>query len=138
MERMIEINIYQTSKMSHMVNPAVLKKKETYDECNGLAQAMSEDYRSLNSSRSNVSKTKSSKSNTSERYSAAEVYRSTNDVKATVYASEKPPAGQVTIQRLSPKTNPNVGSNEYYKSGVPGTMILRRYNNIFIPMLAPY
>jgi hypothetical protein len=54
------------------------------------------------------------------------------------YAMSQPPTGQVVVNRISQKTDPHLGSTEYYSSTVPGVMILRRYNNIFIPQIPPY
>jgi hypothetical protein len=53
------------------------------------------------------------------------------------YASSQPPTSQVVVRSVSQKTDPHLGSNEYYSSGIPGVMILRRYNNIFIPQISP-
>lgn len=123
--------------MSHIVNPAVLKKEQY--SCDGLTQEiqMKEDFRWIRPDAA-ARRMALQKAKVPEKYSAADVYRSSHNAKAAVYASEKPTAGEVMIQRISPKTDPNLGSNEYYSSGVPGTMILRRYNNIFIPRLPPY
>jgi hypothetical protein len=54
------------------------------------------------------------------------------------YAMSQPPTGQVVVSRISPKTDPHLGSVEYYSSTLPGVQILRRYNNVFIPQISPY
>jgi hypothetical protein len=115
---LIEINnIYPITKMSsQLVNPAVLKAKE-------VAYAMS--HKNTHPSKQMYI------ARFTERYGSLPVQVSSSPA----YASHQPPTGQVVVNAIGRKTDPHLGSNEYYTSGVPGVMILRRYNNIFIPQI---
>lgn len=75
-----------------------------------------------------------SMSHRTERYGSLPVNVSTTPA----YAAHQPPTSQVVVKGITRKTDPHLGSMEFYTSGMPGTVILRRYNNIFIPQLSPY
>ena len=66
-----------------------------------------------------------------ERYGNLPLVTSTSPA----YAAHQPSTSQVVIKSITRKTDPHIGSLEYYSSGLPGIQILRRYNNIFIPQI---
>ena len=69
-----------------------------------------------------------------EKYGTLPAQQSTTPA----YAAHQPPTSQVVVRNVTQKTDPHLGSNEFYSSMVPGVQILRKYNNIFLTRIPPY
>jgi hypothetical protein len=112
MESIERINIYLPSKMfsSQLVNPAVLPRAKLVE------YAISHKSRPIRSQ---------------ERFDSLPLVTSS----VPAYAASQPSTSQVVVQSISRKSDPHIGSNEYYGEKVSGVQILRKYNNIYIPQL---
>ncbi len=123
---------------TQLVNPAVLTRAQLVDYAiSHRSGSRREGYNvKIEKMKEYSSHTTSSQSTApkKEPYGTLPVQQSTTPA----YAAHQPPTSQVVVRNVTQKTDPHLGSNEFYSSMTPGVQILRRYNNLYIPQLPPY
>lgn len=115
---------------SQLVNPAVLTRAQLVDYAiSHRSGSRRESYQvKIEKMREYTSHTTSKK----ERYGTLPAQQSTTPA----YAAHQPPTSQVVIQNITQKTDPHLGSSEFYATLHPGVQIIHRLDTIFIPQLA--